>query len=255
MIDFVIFKLAQSVYAIEIEKVQRIIQTPELTQIPSAHEYIDGMMSYESRVIKVVNLRKMMGLATFDEEMLVLFDDLKKQHTAWVDALKDAVYNDHPFTKTTNPHMCQLGKWLDSFTSYDDHVSSILKDLNANHKALHNSAIGVLEMLKTDKDAAKKDFEVRIKQIYHKTLASIDLFIAEFDIVAASLQKLLLYHYNGADFAIKVDSIVDIVHLDESVIQKSSDDNIVSEYLELNGVIEINGELVNVIKEVKLPQK
>ncbi len=255
MVDFVIFKLAHSVYAIEIEKVQRIIQTPQLTDIPSAHEYVDGMMSYESRVIKVVNLRKMMGLVTYDDEMLVLFDDLKKQHVAWIDALEDAIYNDHPFSKTTNPHMCQLGKWLDGFTSYDDNVSNILKDLNANHKALHNSATAVLEMAKTDKEAAKKDFDVRIKQIYHKTIASIDLFIAEFDTVAASLQKLLLYHYNGADFAIKVDSIVDIAHLDENVIQKSSDDNVVSEYLELNGVIELDGELVNVIKEIKLPQK
>lgn len=62
MNDYIVFTVGENYYTLPVEMVQRIIQVPELTPIPNAHETVDGMMSYESKVIKVLNFRKMIGM-------------------------------------------------------------------------------------------------------------------------------------------------------------------------------------------------
>jgi len=256
MIDLIIFSVKENLYAINLEQIKRIIQVPELTEIPNAHELIEGMMSYENQVIKVVGFRQMLELPSYASELHILFENLKKQHIDWVSALKDSIEKDIPFSKTTNPHMCELGKWLDVFNSYDDEISHILLDLNKYHKQLHNSATEVIELSENDeKEKAQKYFDTNIIEIYNHTIAYVDSFITKFDLVADSLQKLLLYQAEGQTFAIKVDAIEDILHVEEDTLSKSKDQHKVNQYLELEGVIEIDNRLINVIKSVTLPTK
>lgn len=67
MEDYIIFTIGDNYYALSVASIQRIIQVPSVTAIPNAHPMVDGMMSYEDRVIKVVNFRAMMGMEDFKE--------------------------------------------------------------------------------------------------------------------------------------------------------------------------------------------
>lgn len=254
VIDLIIFSVQKNRYAIDIENVQRIIQAQKLTDIPNAHKLVDGMMSYEDHVIKVINFRKMVGMETYDDELRTLFGVLKDQHQEWKNALHQSVSKGTTFHKTTDPHKCDLGKWLDNFTSYDEHVTDILKDLNSYHKEFHKSAITVLGVAERSREEAIKLVETDVQEIFNHTMGDVDRFIKEFDIVANSLQKLLLYSHGNETFAIKVDAIVDIAHIEEESIETNKEEHNVSEFLELSGVMELDEHLVNVIKEVKLPK-
>lgn len=66
--------------------------------------------------------------------------------------------------------------------------------------------------------------------------------------------KFLFYENNSEKFAVKVDCIDDISHVKESDIMNSDEESHISEFLELSGVIDINGVLINVIKTIKLPK-
>lgn len=70
-----------------------------------------------------------------------------------------------------------------------------------------------------------------------------------------STQKFLFYENANENFAIKVDSIDDIAHINESSIMSSGEDYNTSKYLELSGVLDIDNVLINVIKTIKLPGK
>ncbi len=142
MIDLIVFKVGNNSYALNIENIHRIIQVVELTEIPNAHEFIDGMMSYENNIIKVLNFRKLIGLPSHEDE-----------------------------------------------------------NVNAEDSSL----------------------------------------------------KLLFYEKDGSSFAIKVDSIEDIAHIEESDIMHSEDEHSKNEYLDLEGVLDLNGVLINVIKTVHIP--
>jgi len=252
MIDLIVFKVGTNRYAINIENVQRIIQAESLTSMPNSNMLIDGMMSHENRVIKVLNFRKLISMDRYEEELYDLFVKLKGAHGAWVDALRTAVETKSSFTKTTNPHMCELGKWIDAFTSYDDSIASIFHNLVENHKELHLKGQDILDIQESDAQSAQRMLDVDISNIYHKTMGALDIFTDKLDVIANSLQKLIIYEHEEKVFAIKVDEIEDIVHADESSIINSNE-NENSEYLELNGVLELNGALINMIKHVDLP--
>lgn len=254
MTDLIVFSVATNKYAVNIENVQRIVQATTLTNIPNSHEYIDGMMSYEDKVIKVVNFRKLIHLETFEEELLELFLSLKKGHVDWVSALKSSLETGVAFTKTLDPHACGLGKWIDSFTAYDDEVIDILNQLSEFHKQLHSTGAMALDVYKEDKEKALVVLNEDINSIYHNTMASLDKFINEFELVANSLQKFIIYDDEGALFAVKVDTIEDIAHIDDDSFVNKSEESESSDFLELEGVLDLDSTLINVIKTIELPK-
>lgn len=74
------------------------------------------------------------------------------------------------------------------------------------------------------------------------------------DIEDSSL-KYIFYENNDENFAIKVDLIDDIAHVEESDIMNNDEDSNLSDFLELSGILDIDGVLINIIKTIKLPQK
>jgi len=253
MIDLIVFNIRSSRYALNIENVQKIIQATSLTDIPNAHNIIDGMMSHEDNVIKVLNFRKLIGVNTYDNELRELFTKLKDSHQDWIDELINAINNGLLFTKTINPNKCELGAWLNDFNSYDDNVTANLKNLIEKHKYLHISGGEVLELSKSDSEEAKKRVQTDINDAFNSTMSSLNYFITDLNVVANSLQKLILYENDSDIFAIKVDSIKDIIHIKESDIMNSENSHTINKYLELDGILDSNGVLINIIKTINLP--
>ena len=254
MADLIVFSVGDNKYAMNIENVQRIIESTLLTNIPNAHPYIDGMMSYEERVIKVLNFRKLIDMHTYKFELEALFKSLKQGHADWVSALKISLETGAVFSKTLDPHACGLGKWIDSFTAYDDKVIEILNELIEFHKQLHTTGGVALEVYKSDKNAALEMLNVKIAAIYEHTMGALETFTKELDLVADSLQKLIIYDNEGTIFAIKVDTIEDIAHVSESDFSSTGTEHEQNEFLELENVLDLDGVLINVIKTIKLPK-
>lgn len=253
MTDFIVFKVSENRYAVSIDNIQRIIPCEVLTNIPNSHEYVDGMMSYEDGVIKVLSFRKLIGLPSYSIELDALFSRLKLAHSQWLDSLTDSITTGCDFTKTTDPAICELGKWISTFTSYDDRVTVIFNKLVEYHKQLHNRGGDAIAMYQKDKQEAKRILEVDIQNIYGHTMGALDLFVKELESVSNSLQKLLIYEDEDKSFAIKVDAIEDIAHVESSQIMHSSEEDVNHTFLELEGVLDLNNVLINVIKKVSIP--
>ena len=254
MIDLIVFSVLNNRYALGIDNIERIIQVADITKIPTSHNLIDGIMSYEDKVIKILNFRKLIGVTDYELELVELFKKLKDSHITWIDAFKKSLYEGEKFTKAINPHMCELGKWIDGFTSYDDRVTEVLAVLIDYHKKLHIRGGETLEIYKEDEELARNIFENEMKQIYTKTINALDTFILEIEKVANSLQKLLIYESVGGTFAIKIDKIDDIAHVQESDIMNGDNEYKTSEFLDIEGILDIDNVLINVISELRLPK-
>jgi chemotaxis signal transduction protein len=68
-------------------------------------------------------------------------------------------------------------------------------------------------------------------------------------------QKLLIYQTQNAFFGIKVDQIEDIKNLDCSTLKHVDKLESNDGFVEIDGVVELDNRLVNVIKSVTLPMK
>lgn len=254
MIDLIVFSVGTNRYAVDIENVQRIIQATELTVIPNSHEHIDGMMSYEDKVIKVLNFRKLITLDPYDNELKTLFVRLKDTHKEWINSLKNSLETGSDFKETLNPHACELGKWIDGFTAYDDSVIVVLNELLDYHKQLHVLGATALDMYQKDPKEALNFFNKDVTSAYNSTMSALDTFVQDLDLVANSLQKLIIYDNKGEIFAVKVDIIEDIAHVEESEFINTSEEHSVNNFLELEGVLDLDSVLINVIKTIKLPR-
>lgn len=254
MQSFILFNAGDLRYAMGLENIQRILSVPKLTPTTQKDKVFEGMMSYEDDVINVVSFRKMISMQGYVDKVDEMFIELKGQHKAWIDALSDSVHHHVPFTKTTDPHACHLGKWIDNFRSYDDEVTEIVRHLNAHHQALHKSAIGVLERYDVDPKNAIEWCESHVQDIYKTTIGYLESIAEHAETVANDSQKLLILEQDGFRFGLKVDTITDIIHVEDNVIKDKETLQRCGNYICIKGVIEHEKKLCSVIDSIKIPK-
>ena len=65
-IQLVVFDLADEVYGVDIARVDEVIRMQEITRIPRAPGFVEGVTNLRGKVIPVVDLRRRFGLAMAD---------------------------------------------------------------------------------------------------------------------------------------------------------------------------------------------
>ena len=81
-------------------------------------------------------------------------------HYKWSSNLSNALYSGSEFTGSTDPTGCVLGQWLYGETGTDDPtILDLRSQLEPLHKELHESAIYVLELYKTDPAQAQAYYQ------------------------------------------------------------------------------------------------
>jgi len=252
MRSLIIFKVENNRYAINIDSIERIMQAQTLTPQAGSSAIIDGVMSYQDNVIKIVNFRKMIGLEKFESKMVSKFDTLKIGHEEWVNELRTSVTDNVPFTKTTDPHKCDLGIWLDSYRPYDPDIEKVYSKLFHIHREFHEGAIEVSERKQKSKEEALEWIENDVYSKYKTIIEHLEYMQENMEKVSLSLQKYLLYKDGGELFGIKVDEVEDIVHIEDEIIQGAKIDG---EMLVIDGVAEINESLVTIISNVNIKKE
>lgn len=254
MADYIIFSIGDNDYAIDVDLVDRIDQIPSLTPIPNAHPFIEGLMTYQDHTAKVVSFRKMTKMEPHEEEMLALFNQVIKDHQNWVNALEVSLQDGTPFKLALDPHLCRLGKWIYSYNAHDPEVLSIIRTLIPVHAKLHETGAKLLQQCHGDNESVMACFNKEILNgIFIETMRLLGEMVRISAQVSAQSQKLLIYRKDKGFFALKVDSIKDIIVLDENQIKPYSKQVRVGECLVTKGVVEYKKSLVIVIDSIHLP--
>jgi purine-binding chemotaxis protein CheW len=63
VLQLVSFQLGHEIFAIDILGVQEIIRMAEITHVPNAPHYVDGVVNLRGKVIPIINLRARFGLS------------------------------------------------------------------------------------------------------------------------------------------------------------------------------------------------
>ncbi len=64
VLQLVSFQLGPEEYAIDILGVQEIIRVVEITRVPNAPHYVEGVLNLRGKVIPIINLRTRLGLSS-----------------------------------------------------------------------------------------------------------------------------------------------------------------------------------------------
>jgi purine-binding chemotaxis protein CheW len=65
--QLVVFDLTPEAYGVDIGTVREIIRVQEITHVPNAPDFVEGVINLRGKVIPVVDLRKRFGLAAHEE--------------------------------------------------------------------------------------------------------------------------------------------------------------------------------------------
>ncbi|MEN2985951.1 MAG: protein phosphatase CheZ [Thermodesulfovibrionaceae bacterium] len=102
MRQYIGFILEQNEYTIPILKVQEIINLPQITKMPNAPYYIEGITNLRGRIIPIVNLKKVLGIP---EEKLgnkvIVISSGKITFGAVVDEITGVINIDERMIETT----------------------------------------------------------------------------------------------------------------------------------------------------------
>ncbi|HQD18904.1 MAG TPA: chemotaxis protein CheW [Bacillota bacterium] len=64
MHEYVIFELAGEHYAVDVSPVEEILRMAEITEVPHAPSFVEGIMNFRGNVMPVIDLRRRLGLPT-----------------------------------------------------------------------------------------------------------------------------------------------------------------------------------------------
>ena len=82
--QFLTFRLDNNQYAVEVNKVQEVLEYKHITRIPCAANYVEGLISSRDRGISVINLRKKFSLPNYepDKETRIIVLEIAKNGNA-----------------------------------------------------------------------------------------------------------------------------------------------------------------------------
>lgn len=94
ILQLVTFRLGKEEYSLDILKVQEIIRHMELTRVPKAPDFVDGVINLRGKVIPVIDLRKRFGLPVDEktnETRIIVVDVATRTVGLKVDAVSEVL--------------------------------------------------------------------------------------------------------------------------------------------------------------------
>lgn len=68
LLQLVTFNIAEEEFGVEILKVQEIIRMMNITRMPKAPEFVEGVVNLRGRVIPIIDLRKRFGMSSQEHD-------------------------------------------------------------------------------------------------------------------------------------------------------------------------------------------
>ncbi len=61
-IQLVVFRIAKEYFGVSIGSIREIVRLPEITEVPDAPEFLEGMINLRGRIVPVIDLKKRLRL-------------------------------------------------------------------------------------------------------------------------------------------------------------------------------------------------
>lgn len=211
----VVFRLGDRQFALSAHYVESMVQLPSVTRVPDTPEYVRGVMNLRGRILRVLDLRRRLGLKSLDAEaddFDAMMDARLQDHYRWLDELTASVENGRSFSGQTDPTRCALGRWLSGFSTSDGVLQTMIDRFHVPHKAVHHAAEDVAACMRSgDADGAMRVIAAAkassVNQLEH-------LFESTKESYRGSCREIALVLRDGSNrCATVVDQVIAVEHL------------------------------------------
>lgn len=106
--QLVIFQLGSESYGVDIQRAREIVRVPQITRVPRAPEFIEGIMNLRGTIIPVIDLRQRfrLGRSERSESTRIIVVELGEQTVGMiVDAVSEVLHLDADKVEDPSPYM------------------------------------------------------------------------------------------------------------------------------------------------------
>lgn len=107
--QLVVFRIGDEAFGVDVSEVREIIRVGEITSIPNAPHYIDGIINLRSRITVVMNLRKKIGLESKPVDgnsRIIILETCDNNMGIVVDSVAEVKYVSNEQIETLPAMMC-----------------------------------------------------------------------------------------------------------------------------------------------------
>jgi len=120
------------------------------------------------------------------------------KHYEWLEMLNESIQVGLTFQGSLDHNTCLLGKWIAGISESDlsdADISNALESIRLPHQQMHEMVSDILELAKTDKDAAYDQYLSKIKPLVNEVISGLDVISNRYqaiaDQTAEQLEKLI----------------------------------------------------------------
>jgi chemotaxis signal transduction protein len=249
--QLLIVQIKNEKYAFKVDNIVEIINRTALTDVPESESYLEGILHHRSEVLPILNFRTILGEKSYKNEQIALLDSVINQHHEWINSFKHSVETGEPFNKALDPHMCNLGKWIDQMLSClkcnnEGFVNLIKETLLQEHNSLHLDGKKILEL--SNKEEQLHLTNTKITAHYKAVVAELERLKKELDKLIFSYERVIIYKYKEEKFGLVIDLFDKIIDIDENDLQHiNSGSLITNDTITFDSVIHYENTVIMVV--------
>ncbi len=128
--EYVIFKVADEHYGVEIEYVENIEKHSVITHVPFTKDYIHGIINLRGEIIAVINVRKRLGIEYIEPSkdsriMIIKYKDINVG--LLVDYSSEVLQIDSEFIETAPKSIGEESDYIKSVAKHDGRIIMIVE--------------------------------------------------------------------------------------------------------------------------------
>lgn len=247
----IIFVVQSEKYSVSSQYVLHIGVMPKITVMNGLDAYCRGITIFNEQSVPVIDLRKLFGISSFEEEWDRMIHQRMEDHRRWVRELENSVENDTDFTLTTDPHQCAFGKWYDNFSTDNSYLNMYLRQIDAPHTAVHKTGELVKKLMKEGKkDEARAAIADMKKKYLNKTLEILENMSKVYK--EGRREMLIMMQVEGTYISIVADSISSIRKLTDLYPLPEDEKSAKEDYIESLAKENNGGDVVQMLDPLAL---
>ena len=141
LLQLVTFSIGEEEFGVNILKVQEIIRTMEITKVPRAPEFVEGVINLRGKVIPVVNMRTRFSMPALEHDgntRIVVMEFNQKIVGFLVDGVSEVLRIPASTVEPAPPVICGIGsEYIRGVGKLDDRLlilldlDTLLSEMNA----------------------------------------------------------------------------------------------------------------------------
>ncbi len=219
--QLVSFRVAGDEYAFDIANVREILKITEITSVPNVPSHVRGLFTIRNNLLPIIDLREMLGLPGLISERSDFLDQGFEDDLHWTENLRHMLESGSFPAGIPDPRESSFGKWIESYKTTSIEVDVVVKALKKARAALYASGTKVLELGKSDKNAALACLEEKTLPLLKVVSDTCGRFKKTLEKHICEDQRALVVEAENMTVGFLVDWVDEVIRVPVSVIDET----------------------------------